>query len=607
MDQTEEEWAGELENFLQERRAAIASQDVMSRNRSRGGFGGALQIAVDKAKEDCTSITPDEAPQVSIAKIDNAEWNVRKAYEKLTGYCDIMTEATPEAQRMPEDLQWKFRYDSQVNEVKGIMRRLRVQLEAKLQQSTAEQILVVDNEEDEMEDPNATIVPPGGVSRPQHAATASAPPLQVASAATTPAPPIQGASTAGPSASSVRLRDTNPLLRTALTGGMRMSGGAVTIQPSSASHSLAQTSGTVPQTTFFTSTINPRSSIIPPFPKLDAQNQSLLQSPAIPVSNPSMLPNLRSSRSSSVQRNLWPQLSARVVGAENATAAPTTLNYLQASENNALLGGLLGEQTEIRAIPNAATNFEGTEGRDAGGAGARASEQNAGARNEGEASAISSLLSIYSQSIASQFSSSTIITRKFCGEPDYFETWWALWSKCHHIMIKCGFEKSTMFLELLSSIGGTCKNLVSGLSITAESSYELACRTIFAAYNERTQSLRNHIYKFVTMGQSTGSMESRLKMHSNLVSYVTSIESLGCTANECLLGWELSCLLEKLDENLHKKFCRYLEKQRNPSTPLGYNIDINSMISELHKMIIDEQKFNTLNWQAIPANASHGG
>ena len=599
----EADWAKEFSQFQAERRATILNVDHAGRVRARGGFGAALQKKLDESTEWIKSTRERgkfAADQEVYNRISDIGWDLRKRRDKLIFYCDLILEVTPTLDQNPEDASWKYLYDKQIQTVQQDL-----------------EILVQGLESDDDEtDMNSTIVkgPPNQTAPMTEAAAAAAadgtptpamiPPTVTVSAANTgpsvrPKDPMLRAALGGPPASLAPFRGSGRMN----FGGGGGGGGPTVTLPSSVPP--ATMTGSQESNTFFTST--QRVPFIPPFPNLgDVQNQTL---------NLSLAPNpAHSNPSIPLARNMWPKFTTRTTANAGTTAAgePTVLNYLGASAGDRMLGGLFREQPKTNerfagedlGLPGELrgphSEGVGEMRRVRGAAGERAGAQVQGASREGEAGAISSLLSIYSQSLASQFSSSNIITRKFTGEIDYFDTWFALWMKCHNIMIRSNFEKSTMFLELLSTLGGTAKNLISGLSVTSEQSYEIGLRAIYAAYSQRTQSLRSHIFKFVTMPQCNAQTDSRLRMHSNLIQYVTSLESIGASAEETLIGWELSCLLEKLDFELHRKFCRYLEKQRDPRTPLGYSVDINSMISELHRMIIEETKFNTLNWQATP-------
>ena len=316
--------------------------------------------------------------------------------------------------------------------------------------------------------------------------------------------------------------------------------------------------------------------------QLPAFNQSFV--PA--TSAPQVTSETPPVTSTGVAINIWPRLSARA----SPERQPAAAGIFRAADLP-FRGGWQNAQNGEPGRSPAANLADGLFNLG----------QNAARAADGGAES-SSLLSLYSQSLASQFSASSIITRKFNGEAEYWPQFWSLWQRADATMRRMLFSESNKYLQLISVLGGTARNFVNSLNPANSESYSLACYTLYEVYKDNGLNLQNMVFKFVTMPQCTGSIESKLRTHSNVVSYLMSTESIKAKSHEIALAYELSALESKLDPKWKEKFRKWLEKKRDPSLPLGYSVTMSDIVAELHRQICQEAKENSLQWAAAASS-----
>lgn len=281
---------------------------------------------------------------------------------------------------------------------------------------------------------------------------------------------------------------------------------------------------------------------------------------------------------SNYARNVWPSLASR-----SNTPAPDTLRLLRASEN------ALFQTPWVQNNDNLGARAEGGAGA-AALLGDREGRANERGREGGEASG---LLGMYSQTLASTFRAKNIVGKCFSGQREEFEGFWARWTKCDDIMDKMGYRPSAKFLEMLSCLSGNAKEYVVNLSPCNDMSYFMAVKTIWAVYNQERPDLRDLVEKFMSVQCSSATSESRMRIHSSIVGYKMAINSLNGKNDETLLAWELTNIFSKLDDQWKRQFTKYLEKRRDPESPLGFIVTFDDIVAELHREILENAKFET--------------
>ena len=279
--------------------------------------------------------------------------------------------------------------------------------------------------------------------------------------------------------------------------------------------------------------------------------------------------------------NYWPPNGPRNLFPPLDSDTPGVVNMLRASERAA---GNDGVWAAAAGNSGATTGWVPNNEYGAAASGATAPD----------AATNTTLIDMFSQTLASTFNPLTICGPKpFAGGfGEKFVQWWQLWGRCDQVMNNMRYSSPSKYLALLKCTSGLARSYIDSLSATSDNSYQCALTTLFAVFSDKRQTLRDIIADWCMCPPSTGSTESRLKVHSKLLQYKMCCKSINATPQDTLLAWELLSLGGKLDEKWARSFNRFLEKRRDTSSPLAVTVTFDEIIYELHRSLTEEAKQN---------------
>ena len=203
------------------------------------------------------------------------------------------------------------------------------------------------------------------------------------------------------------------------------------------------------------------------------------------------------------------------------------------------------------------------------------------------------MLQMFSQSLASQFNISTIVGKKFDGNPAEFQEFKLLWEKADQQMDSMGFTPSARFWELKKVLSGPAAVYVQGLPPGNDNSYEAALENLSMLYSEQKNTLQTLVRSLMAMPVCNGSFKDRQKLHSNIVAYKQGVAALGATSDEVLLAIELCIIEGRLDDAWKKDWFRYCARNKDLESPLGMTVTFKDLITKLHQSMIEQLRIKS--------------
>ena len=208
--------------------------------------------------------------------------------------------------------------------------------------------------------------------------------------------------------------------------------------------------------------------------------------------------------------------------------------------------------------------------------------QNTGTNNE--------VLRLLSMSLSSNFNARNIITEKWDGNPQKFEQFMLQWMKVDNQMTNLNLSGAFKYAELCRCTSGLAAQYISGLPPSSDHSYNYAMGVLYAVYSQRKQTMKDIIQNFCQMKPCNSDYQSRMKFHASLLSYKVGLNSLSAQPQDVLFGFELGMAERLMDKELRRSWLKYVEKQRDLDAPLGYRISFESLITQVHRIILEGYK-----------------
>lgn len=217
-----------------------------------------------------------------------------------------------------------------------------------------------------------------------------------------------------------------------------------------------------------------------------------------------------------------------------------------------------------------------------------------GGRNQGYNEPSHELISMWSQSLASQFCITNILSRRFDGSETEWPEFKLLWIKADTQMAVLGFQKAQRFWELKKVLAGSALQYVKALPPGEDESYTLAISILYEVYDETQSRLRHTIKALISMQIAGPTYNDRQKLHAQLVVYKQSLMALKLSPADTLLAIEIALIESKLDSEWKKGWVRFAEKRRDNTTPLGYNLSFWDMLGFLHKNMKEQNRIKNI-------------
>lgn len=192
---------------------------------------------------------------------------------------------------------------------------------------------------------------------------------------------------------------------------------------------------------------------------------------------------------------------------------------------------------------------------------------------------------MFSRSLASTFNIHSIVPQKFDGKPDHFENFRLLWKRADAQMAALGLSYTDRFLELKKCLSGPALMYIDQLPFGADDSYQKALDTLNVCYSLQKAPLRVLIAEFLNLQKTAETHSSRQNFHARVVSYKNGLLSIGCTAADALLAFELSVLEQRMDEPFKNDWITFISKKRDTKKPLGYNITFDDFVNRTYEYI----------------------
>ena len=198
-------------------------------------------------------------------------------------------------------------------------------------------------------------------------------------------------------------------------------------------------------------------------------------------------------------------------------------------------------------------------------------------------------LYMFSQSLAANYSIRNVIPWKYDGNPNEWTEYEMLLLKASSQMSSMGFTKAAQFLEMKKTLKSVALAYIDHLPIQDESfnvAYDIL-RNLFSANQSRLTHL---VKKLLSLEVCNPSFQSRQTLHSTVVGYLQGIRSLGVAPIDVLEALHISIIESRLDDQLKKEFFKFCAQRRDPSKPLGFNMNLNDVLNKVHEAMISQQR-----------------
>lgn len=201
-----------------------------------------------------------------------------------------------------------------------------------------------------------------------------------------------------------------------------------------------------------------------------------------------------------------------------------------------------------------------------------------------------SMLSMFSESLASQFNITNLIDKKFDGSPNQYLNFEMLWIAADKRMSAMHFSPLQKFWELKKVLQGPALEYVQGLPINEFSSYEIALKTMRMLYTAAQPRLKVYCQQLMKIEPAHANFKERQKLHSALTQYYNSTAALGVDPEIRLFALEMCIIEEKFDDVMKREWMKYLTRHHDPEHPLGADVDANHLMGKLHQLMIEQQR-----------------
>ena len=219
---------------------------------------------------------------------------------------------------------------------------------------------------------------------------------------------------------------------------------------------------------------------------------------------------------------------------------------------------------------------------------------NTGGQNNG---GDSNFMMMYSNSLASTFNVSNIIKTPFSGNPSEFPTFIMLWSKVHRILQNLQFDDREKFMIFKQVLTGPSLNYVKDLPVDSEESYSYSLKTLYGYFYDQKVNLLTVINNLMTTPKSDGSVSSRQKVHSALISYTNSIACLQATNSDVRFAYELSfCTSRLLDQSWNREWMKFCSKRKNFANPIGADVNFADLCDNLFQTMREQSQIRQLGY-----------
>lgn len=209
-----------------------------------------------------------------------------------------------------------------------------------------------------------------------------------------------------------------------------------------------------------------------------------------------------------------------------------------------------------------------------------------------ENNVVGNALSMFSQSLATQFDIRRLVPEPFDGSPGKYAMWELQWIRADQQMKALGFSPAYRFWELQKALKGTPLGYIKNLPPGEDSSYDRALEILTGLYRETKSLLRDLTRNLQLLPQSDQTLQSRTKLHSAIVIYRQGMQALGITPAEALLAFELNIIESKLDPAWKTEWLKFAVKYRSSQNNLGTTVTLNDLLTKLHESLLQMMQAN---------------
>lgn len=201
------------------------------------------------------------------------------------------------------------------------------------------------------------------------------------------------------------------------------------------------------------------------------------------------------------------------------------------------------------------------------------------------------LMNMFSRSLASTFSITNVVSKKFDGDPEQFGEFELLWKKADKQMVALHFSKAARYWELKKCLSGAALAYVSSLPPAEDASYDMAWKVLCDMFKEQRTTLKHITRNLLQMPVCGSSYKERQKMHAQIVAYHHAVLATGASVQDVLLAFELCIIESRLDNELRKDWFRFCAKKKDHTVPLGIRVTFQDLIEQLRQFITQQLRF----------------
>ena len=199
-------------------------------------------------------------------------------------------------------------------------------------------------------------------------------------------------------------------------------------------------------------------------------------------------------------------------------------------------------------------------------------------------------LTLFSQSLASTYSITKVIHKKFDGNPEAWPEFELLLVKSSDQMDAMAFSQGAKLLELRKIVSGPALDYIQNIPITEQNCFDTAFQLLRKCFYANQSQLTTLVKKLLKLDVTNGSFQSRQHLHSSVVSYVQGTRAIGASPQQILNAIEICLVESRLDKKMKDDWYRLCAAKRDVNHVLGFDVDMNDMLNRIHQTMLQQQR-----------------
>ena len=210
--------------------------------------------------------------------------------------------------------------------------------------------------------------------------------------------------------------------------------------------------------------------------------------------------------------------------------------------------------------------------------------------------------------MACSFSINNFVKKKFSGlNFKEYPEWLSQWKRADKSMTELLFSEEDKFSCLKSALSDLALSYVTSLPLDSPESYRISLATLHYMHCGQKNTLQTEIQKLLSLQSSTGTFDSRQKVHSALVNFSNTVAAMGATDEHIALGFQLVICGRVLDPSWQKDLVKFMNKNRDMAHPLGAQVNFHDIISVLFQSMMEQQQIKAFGNGMAQRGAFGGG